>query len=679
MANRLINEHSPYLLQHANNPVDWYAWGDEAFEKAKNENKPVLVSIGYAACHWCHVMEHESFENEEVAKYMNEHFVNIKVDREEHPDVDHIYMDAVQAISGSGGWPLNVFVTPERVPIYGGTYYPPRPIYNRPSWLQVLERIATIWKEQPEEVHAQGNQMLQYLKQASVVGMTKNGSVWDKEKCRQVADTILKSADKEWGGFGQAPKFPGTMAIGYLLEHYQYTGYEPALKHALRSLDAMIEGGIYDQIGGGFARYATDTEWLIPHFEKMLYDNALLVSVLSDAYVVTKDENYKEVIEQTLAFAERELKDKKGGYYCALDADSEGVEGKFYVWTWDEWTNVIGEDKMLEEYFGVSEEGNWEHATILHRYTSIKQLAKKYKISETEIKERVKAASDKLFRERTKKIRPSTDDKCLLSWNALWNKAMSKAAAALQSEELKQRATIHADWMLENFSVNGSLKHAWKNGQAYITANLDDYAFLIDALLQLASATGENKRIEKALELTAVVNKEFLDEDGSFYYYTSKEKADIPVRKIETYDGATPSANATMASNLMILSMCSGDIAMQEQALYMIRSMGDTVHKYPTSFALWAQVLQRNAQQYKTLVCAGAASDMQQRKLQGYLLPEVYILRVGGEKTVLTILQDKQSKDESTSSVIFVCTADSCLPPVSTIENVLDLINYRLA
>src|SRR6185312_1175294 len=324
MANRLINEQSPYLLQHAHNPVAWYPWGDEAFERAKAEHKPVIVSIGYAACHWCHVMEHESFEDEDTAAYMNEHFVCIKVDREEHPDVDHLYMDAVQAISGNGGWPLNVFVTPERAPFYGGTYYPPRPAYSRPSWMQLLQRMTQIWTEQPEEAATQAAQMLQHLKQASLKTFTATGPGPDKETPKKIAESLLKQADKEKGGFGNAPKFPGTMAISFLLEHYHFTGNEQALKHALLSLDAMINGGIYDQLYGGFARYSTDREWLAPHFEKMLYDNALLVCTLADAYSITKDIKYKLIIEETLGFAERELMDKTGGYYCAIDADSEG-------------------------------------------------------------------------------------------------------------------------------------------------------------------------------------------------------------------------------------------------------------------------------------------------------------------------------------------------------------------
>ena len=431
MANRLIEEQSPYLQQHAHNPVDWYPWGDEAFLRAKNEDKPVLVSIGYAACHWCHVMERESFENEQVAAYMNERFICIKVDREEHPDVDHLYMDAVQAITGSGGWPLNVFVTPDRLPYYGGTYFPPSPAYQRPSWIQVLQRMSDIWTNERSEVDGQTTQMLEYLKNASATAMQAQKADWDTDTCRQMADTLLKQADTVWGGFGNAPKFPGTMAISFLLEHYHYTQYEPALKQALLSLDKMLEGGIYDQLGGGFARYSTDKEWLAPHFEKMLYDNALLISAYCDAYSITNDEKYKTIIEETIAFVEHELKDESGGYYSALDADSEGVEGKYYTWTWEEWQELIGNDEILMSYFGVSEEGNWEHTNILHVAEPAESIAMRMCLGTADVLSHVASGQGKAFARSTIKarIRPLTDDKSLLSWNALMNIALSQRQA----------------------------------------------------------------------------------------------------------------------------------------------------------------------------------------------------------------------------------------------------------
>ncbi len=672
MPNRLVNEQSPYLLQHANNPVDWYPWGNEAFERAATEHKPVIVSIGYAACHWCHVMEHESFEDDETAAYMNDHFVCIKVDREEHPDVDHMYMDAVQAIGGSGGWPLNVFVTPERAPFYGGTYYPPRPAYNRPSWMQLLQRINELWHSQYDEVTAQADQMTDHLKQASQRLFSVNVKAPDKEVCRQIADTLLKMADKEKGGFGNAPKFPGTMAISYLLEHYHFTKYEPALQQALRSLDAMIAGGIYDQIGGGFARYATDRDWLIPHFEKMLYDNALLIGALCDAYAITKNEKYKAIAEETIRFAERELKDESGGYYCALDADSEGEEGKFYTWTWDEWIAALQEnDVVAEAYFGVKREGNWEGTNILHVAKDILKIAEEQGITADEAKERVVAASKKLLAKRAGRIRPLTDDKCLLSWNALMNIALSKAAATFQEEQYENMAAEHMRWVLGKYDGADGLKHTWKKGTAKIPAKLDDYAYLIQALLQLATATGENKWVLKANELTEKVVKAFSFENG-FFYYTPEGQADIPVRKVDLYDGATPSANALMAHNLWVCGMCMEKSDWIERADKMIDSMSDTALRYSYSFGYWAQLMQRRAIGMKTIICTGEAARETARILQSRVVPQAYVVTLDKSEYDIPILEKKFFDGKM---YIFVCSEQACLSPVSSVEAVLSLIN----
>jgi uncharacterized protein len=378
--NRLIHETSPYLLQHAHNPVDWYPWNDEAFEKARKEDKPVLVSIGYAACHWCHVMERESFENPEVAAIMNQLFINIKVDREERPDVDHIYMDAVQAISGSGGWPLNVFLTPDRQPFYGGTYFPPQKAFNRPSWEDILFSIADAYKNKKEEVIEQAQNLTNHLKTSNSFGLSvTNEGVLDSSKMEDAFKNIMKTADREWGGFGRAPKFPQTFTINFLLHYADIKGNKEALDQALLSLDKMVYGGIYDQVGGGFARYSTDTEWLAPHFEKMLYDNALLVSSLSEAYQLTKNETYKEVIEETLVFVERELMHPEGGFYSALDADSEGEEGKFYVWNYDEVKALLKDFEIFSEYFDISSRGNWEQKNILRVKKPLKLFAEEKK------------------------------------------------------------------------------------------------------------------------------------------------------------------------------------------------------------------------------------------------------------------------------------------------------------
>jgi uncharacterized protein YyaL (SSP411 family) len=672
MANRLINEQSPYLLQHANNPVDWYPWGDEAFEVAKAGNKPVLVSIGYAACHWCHVMEHESFEDEGVAAFMNEHFVCIKVDREEHPDVDHLYMDAVQAISGSGGWPLNVFVTPERTPFYGGTYFPPRQAYSRPSWMQVLGRMDTIWKEQHDEVIAQASQMLQHLRQASMRVSAKAATGIDSGLCRQIMESLLAQADKDKGGFGNAPKFPGTMAISYLIEYYHFTGHQPALDQALVSLDAMIAGGIYDQLGGGFARYATDRNWLIPHFEKMLYDNALIIISLCDAWRITGNEKYRTVIHDTIAFAERELKHPSGGYYCALDADSEGVEGKFYTWTWEEWLATARDvDGIAAQHFGVLPGGNWEHTNILHIAQSVEDVAAARGMAAEAVTDVINTVKQNLFAARKDRIRPITDDKCLLSWNALMNMALSKAGMVLSDPAYVALAAAHAQWMTGAFDAGKELLHTWKNGVARIPAKLDDYAYFIQALLQLASASGNDAHILAAARYTDIVVNTFSCDDG-FFYYTPEGQHDIPVRKVDLYDGATPSANSVMAHNLWLCGMCMEKTDWIYRSERMLELMGDTAGRYAYSFGYWGILLQRKNKGGKTVVCSGSESAAAHAELCAKSVPQAYFLTCEKEISEVPILRKKYF-DGNLS--IFVCSEQACLPPVTGVNEAFNLIN----
>ncbi len=671
MPNRLISEQSQYLLQHAQNPVDWYPWGDEAFAKAKAEHKPVIVSIGYAACHWCHVMEHESFENDEIAAYMNEHFVCIKVDREEHPDVDHIYMDAVQAISGNGGWPLNVFVTPDRVPFYGGTYYPPKPAYSKPSWSQLLERMAQIWVHQYDEVTLQAEQMIKHLQQAAKTITAKVGGNWSMEVCDQVAKSLLIQADKEKGGFGNAPKFPGTMAISYLLEHYHFTGFQPALDQALLSLDAMANGGIYDQLGGGFARYATDREWLAPHFEKMLYDNALLVMSYCDAYSVTRNERYREIVDETIAFVERELKDVSGSYYCALDADSEGVEGKFYTWTYDEWTEAVGYRPAAAAYFGVVEEGNWEHTNILHLGRDADKIAAAFGMTTATLMADVNEVKAILRALRAKRIRPLTDDKCLLSWNALMNIALTKAAGVLGNEHYAHRAEEHITALLQQFDVIDGVKHTWKGGLARIPAKLDDMAYLIQALLQLASLTGKDSWARKAISVMEQTISDFSHEEG-FFYFTPEGQTDIPVRKVDLYDGATPSANAVMAHNLWICGMITERSEWVNRAQKMLHNMAETTSRYSYSFGYWGQLIQRSIVGMKTVVLTGKNAVKSSNEIKTSYLPQIFSLILTDKTAILPILENKFS---DANLHIFVCSEEACLSPVSVVEQAIKLIN----
>ncbi len=670
MANRLLKEQSLYLQQHANNPVDWYPWGSEAFDRAQKEHKPLLVSIGYAACHWCHVMEHESFEDDATAAYMNEHFINIKVDREEHPDVDSIYMDAVQAITGAGGWPLNVFVTPDRVPFYGGTYFPPKSMYGRLSWMEVLQKMKKIWEEQYDDVAMQSDQMLQYLKQASMIATKAENKSLDKDVCQAIAKSLLGNADAVSGGFGKAPKFPATMAIKCLLDHYHFAREEKSLVHALLSLDAMIEGGIYDQLGGGFARYATDNNWLVPHFEKMLYDNALIVGVLADAYVLTGKERYKEVIIETVAFCDRELANGYGGYYCSLDADSEGVEGRYYTFSWEEWQTVVDDDAVTA-YYGITEAGNWEGVNILHVTRSKEQVAQDKKIAVEDLEQRISVAKEKLRKYREVRIRPATDDKSLLSWNALMNTALVKAAMALQSEQLIDKAVTQMRWMMEAFFVDNKVFHTWKEGDAKIDAKLDDMAYLIQALIELSSATGNGDWIAKAHEILTDVNAGFLHEDRSFYYYTSIEQKDIPVRKVDVYDGAIPSANSVMADNLIRLGMCYEKNNWIEQGEYMLKNMVANTSKYATSFANWGVYIQQQVYGSYTVVVTGENAFEQHAKLSATYTPNALKLVPGKTTKELPVLAHKNSLG---GSELYICNKEYCLPPVSSVEEAANIL-----
>ncbi|WP_118949979.1 thioredoxin domain-containing protein [Taibaiella helva] len=686
MPNRLQYESSPYLQQHAHNPVDWYPWGNEAFERARQEHKPVLVSIGYSACHWCHVMEHESFEDPAVAAFMNEHFINIKVDREEHPDVDHLYMDALQAMTGSGGWPLNMFVTPDRKPFYGGTYFPPENRYGRSSWRQLLEALHRAWHEKPEEIRLQSEQMLEHLKQASLVAAATGH---DEAISLSVVDTIaanlLQQADTEEGGFGPAPKFPATGSIRYLLEYQHYhrdrqpERAQAAWQQALLSLDKMIGGGIYDQLGGGFARYATDREWLVPHFEKMLYDNALLVEVLSTACRLTGRAEYKEVIRETIAFCRRELGFMvTGGFWCALDADSEGEEGKFYTWTMAEWRAAAADiHPAVQQYFDVTEAGNWEGTNILHRAVPEAAIRDAFSLDAADWERLLREAKEQLFAARSGRIRPGTDDKQLLSWNALMNIALVEAFIALDEPGYLEDARNHMRWMLQCFlQADDSLMHVYKEGLVRIPGKLDDYAYLVKALCRLATAGGGEQWLETAARLMRYTDRHFLQEDNRFYYFSSSLQDDIPVRKTELYDGATPSANAVMMENLWLMGSLYEEGRWIARSEAMLQAMKQTVMRYPGSFACWAIFLQRYQAGLKQLVIAGASAQPALEQWNRRFHPEVSAIAVSGEKPVLPAAQGKYRPG---SEYFYLCSGMSCLPPVTSIDAAEDLLSKQRA
>ncbi|UEG51155.1 thioredoxin domain-containing protein [Ferruginibacter lapsinanis] len=679
--NRLIKETSPYLLQHAYNPVDWYAWGEEALQKAKESDKPILVSIGYSACHWCHVMEHESFENAAVAKIMNDHFVNIKIDREERPDLDAIYMDAVQAISGSGGWPLNVFLTPDKKPFYGGTYFPPVNAFNRSSWTEVLHGVAQAWKDRKHEIESQAENLLAYLHKTNDLAQPKNivpdqtEKVFDKSHCDTIFNNIMVSADKEWGGFGRAPKFPQTFTIQYLLQYYHFTKNETALTQAILSIDKMLQGGIYDHLAGGLARYSTDAEWLAPHFEKMLYDNALLVNVLCDAYQITKSERYRAAIEKTISFVQQELMNSQGGFYAALDADSEGEEGKYYVWQKQEIDNILGEDAAIFcEYFDVSEEGNWEHKNILRILLPTEEFVKKHDLTVSAFNDLIENSRQRLLEFRNTRVRPGLDDKIILSWNALMLHAIAKAAAVLQDEQYYILAKNNYNFIIKNFKKDNDsfeLYHTCKNGIVKYPAFLDDYAYFIQACIALYELTFDPAYLHTAHNYCNYVIENFIDEENAFFYFTNLHQTDVVIRKKEIYDGAMPSANAIMAKNIQHLALVYNNSEWGKQAELMVKTLKEMVVKYPTSFGNWAMLIFGLVTSINEITVSGPDAGFWGKHIhKNYIPNKVLMCAVDGDND-FPISTGKFSKS---LTFIYLCKNYMCLAPFTSVEELMKII-----
>ncbi len=670
--NKLAQESSPYLLQHAHNPVNWYPWSDEALELAKTGDKPILVSIGYAACHWCHVMERESFENEDTANLMNEHFINIKIDREERPDLDHIYMDAVQAMTGSGGWPLNVFLLPDGRPFYGGTYFPPVRAFNRTSWKEVLQAVSQAYTERRAELDQQADSLTQHMLQSNALGIDPSNqqNVFTVENLEEVAANLLRQADRQEGGFGRAPKFPQTFSIQYLLRHHYYIKDQDSLQQALLSLDKMIYGGIYDQLGGGFARYSTDDEWLAPHFEKMLYDNALIVSTLSEAYQLTHKPLYEKTIAETLDFIERELLSPEGGFYSALDADSEGEEGKFYVWTKQEIEEVLGpEAELFNAYYDVTEKGNWHepgHAAgprnILRILQPMDAFAADNGFEPRYVQERLENAKNKLLSHRNKRIRPLLDDKILLSWNALMNIAYSKAYMATGNEHYRDVAVRNMDFLLRAFhdDNSGSWQHTYKNGRSKTPAFLDDLAYLINALVHLQEITGDNDHLLLAGELTEYVIARFSEEETSFFYYTNMDQSDVIIRKREVYDGATPSGNAVMGHNLLYLSVVFNRGEWKSRAEEMTASLGQVIIRYPTSFGVWASLLQAITRGVPEVVATAQKIVEWRKQILSIFIPHRIFQSTDQPDNRFPLLEGKQIESQP---LVFLCKNYACHNP----------------
>lgn len=633
MPNRLAHENSLYLLQHAENPVDWYPWGPEALEKARQEDKPIFLSIGYAACHWCHVMAHESFEDEETAALMNEHFVNIKVDREQRPDLDSLYMNAVVAMTGHGGWPMSVFLTPDGKPFYGGTYFPPVRRYNMPSFREVLLGVSRIWKQERSTVLESSEKIVQHLIEASI--LPRNSQPLSKEVLDQAAFTLAQTYDWHNGGWGAAPKFPQPMAIEFLLKRAS-RGDKLARDVAVHALQAMARGGMYDVIGGGFARYSTDEHWRVPHFEKMLYDNAQLALAYLHGYLICQKEAafagekaremtrlanaFRRVCQETLDFVQRELTHAEGGFFSSLDADSEGEEGKFYVWTPAEIRQVLLDETPGEapnrpddfEFFtlayGVTEDGNFEGKNVLQRAQEDEELAQHFGMAIEEVPERLSRLHARLLAFRSKRVRPATDDKVLTVWNALMLRAFAEAARYLKREDYRITAIRNADFLLKHMFSNGRLLRAWRESKASHLAYLEDYAALFLGLLALYQTNPNPRWFCEAHRLAEEMIRLFSDSAGGFYDTGSDSEA-LFTRPKDLQDNATPSGNALAALALLHLAAYTGRGKWRDRAETALREIQPLAQRYPTAFGCWLSALDFALAEIKEVVILGHPDD----------------------------------------------------------------------
>lgn len=661
--NDLSKETSPYLLQHAHNPVQWKPWSDTLFATATAADKPILLSIGYAACHWCHVMERESFEDEAVADYMNTHFINIKVDREERPDIDHIYMDALQAMTGSGGWPLNIFLLPNGQPFYGGTYFPPNAMQNRASWMDVLKGVHAAFEINREKLVEQATHLTAHLLQSNIKAQQSQASevIATTEEFQMIAQRILQNADTQWGGFGAAPKFPQTFSIQVLFRNYFHNKDQASIVHAIRSIDKMIQGGIYDHVGGGFSRYSVDAMWQAPHFEKMLYDNALILGTLAEAYQITKKPIYQDVIHATFTFLQRELFNGSGGYYAALDADSEGVEGKFYTWSYDELKAIITPEifDAFIAYYQLTPNGNWEHTNILWTQN---ELEKEWEPAwQNELK--------KLFDARAVRVRPALDHKVILGWNAMLIVGFCKMNAATGNHLYKKAAIECMDWLESNLyhADENYFYHSIANGIPKAQAFLDDYANLIQAYIQLQEMTGDTSYLFKAKKWMDYVLIHFIDEDGLYFYYTASYQKDVIIRKKESYDGAQPSGNALICSSLFYLGQVFDLTEWRKQAEKMIHSIRPSLLQYPSSFGFWAQSFYQMSTGMIELVGVGPSVYESLPTLNAAFVPNSIRLMSQAQEDSIPLLKGKQILDNQ----FFICKNSSCSAPMTSVELIL--------
>ena len=662
--NALIEESSPYLLQHAHNPVNWYPWGDAALQKATAENKMLIISIGYAACHWCHVMEHESFEDVDVAKIMNENFICIKVDREERPDVDQVYMTAAQLITGKGGWPLNALALADGRPFYAGTYFP------KNNWIQLLQYFIDLQQKNPVSLEKSADQVTKGIHAAEQVTFKETGKTFTVVDLDKQYEMMKGNIDFKKGGANRAPKFPMPSVWAYLL-HYNYLSKnEEALKAVTVTLDNMALGGIYDHLQGGFARYSTDMNWHVPHFEKMLYDNAQLVSLYADAYKQTKNALYKKVVYETLEFVAQELTSAEGAFYASLDADSEGEEGKYYVWTKAEVDKVLGNDaEIFSAFYNNTADGNWEHGnSILLRNETDEAIAKQFKITITDLHKTIDAAKVKLMPVRGARVKPGLDDKVLSSWNALMLQGYAKAYRVFGEEAFLNKAVINANFLLQHaIAADGEMTRNFKNGKSSIKALLDDYAFTIAAFIELYQASFDEKWLTHANKITGYVLEHFFDPKSQMFFYTHNQYANLISRKMELSDNVIPSSNSEMAKNLFLLGHFLNNEDYISKAKQMLVNVQQDVLNNIYFYANWGMLQALFTSPLYEVAIMGDDFKSLRQQFDKYYLPNTILLG-GKTEGSLALLKNKLVPGATT---IYVCRDKSCKLPVMQVEQAL--------